>query len=329
MESVLSLNYPSFEVHLVDNHSSNAEGATLENTFRDRSNVFVHLNNSNLGFSQANIQIVEQLLDSDFEFIALLNNDTTVDSGWLLELVKEAEQNGSDMVSSKLINYYDRNIMDNAGHQMLTTGEIVPIGHRDSVAGFDSRCENFGSCAAATLYRTSMIRRIGFFDDYFTTGYEDAEYGMRANVLGYQCVYNPTAIAYHKIGQSISKVYDVEYAQMIQSSIWYSYFKVMPSLVIVLTLPFIILKVLLLMLFNLVSGRTKYQSILRASIKDTANNWSKIKCARRTLFSSSEKTRSVIDIIRRQTFFLPYDIRRFYRVFIRGNESSYDEYARP
>lgn len=328
MESVLALNYPAFEVHLVDNNSSNAEGITLENTFEGHSNVFVHLNETNLGFSQANILIVDQLLEN-FPFIALLNNDTIVDPSWLKELVKEAEQNGSDIVSSKLINYYDRNIMDNAGHQMLTTGEIVPIGHRSSVARLDIRFENFGSCAAATLYRTSMIRRIGFFDEYFTTGYEDAEYGMRATVLGYQCVYNPKAIAYHKIGQSISKVYNTDYAQMIQTSIWYSYFKVMPYPVILLTLPIISLKLLLLVLFNLVSGRTRYQSILRGSIKDTVKNWRNIQRARRTLFAISGQNRSVFDILRRQTFFLPYDIRRFYRVFVKGRESSYDEYAKP
>lgn len=329
MESVLSLNYPAFDVHLVDNNSSNEEGTHLKNTFQDHSNVYVHLNDSNLGFSQANIQIVEHVLDADFDFIALLNNDTTVDPNWLLELVKEAEQNNTDIVSSKLINYYDRSIMDNAGHQMLTTGEIVPIGHRSSVAQLDSRFENFGSCAAATLYRTSMIKVIGFFDTFFTTGYEDAEYGMRANVLGYQCTYCPKAIAYHKIGRSISKVYDAGYARMIQTSIWYSYFKVMPSLVIVLTLPIIFIKVLLLMIFNLISGRTKYQSILHGSIKDTAKNWSKIQRARRALFATSGKSRSAFDILHRQTFFLPYDIKRFYRVFIGGNESSYDEYAKP
>lgn len=329
MESVLAMNYPGFDVHLVDNNSSDAEGITLKNTFKGHPNVYVHLNDSNLGFSQANIQIVDQLLASEFEFIALLNNDTIVDPNWLQELVKEAEQNSSDIVSSKLINYYDRSIMDNAGHQMLTTGEIVPIGHRSSVAQLDSRFENFGSCAAATLYRTSMIRVIGFFDAFFTTGYEDAEYGMRATVLGYQCTYCPKAIAYHKIGRSISKVYDAGYARMIQTSIWYSYFKVMPSLVIVLTLPIIFLKVLLLIIFNLISGRTKYQSILRGSIKDTAKNWSKIQRARRALFATSRKTRSTFDIFLRQTFFLPYDIRRFYRVFVGGNESSYDEYAKP
>jgi GT2 family glycosyltransferase len=113
--------------------------------------------------------------------LVLLNNDTVVAEDWLDQLVSFAERTQADLVSSKMVQYYDRQLMDNAGHYLLPTGEILPIGFGKSIDRYGRSFKNRGPCAGAGLYRWDMLRQIGLFDDYFSTGYEDAELGLRLN----------------------------------------------------------------------------------------------------------------------------------------------------
>jgi GT2 family glycosyltransferase len=326
LESVLSLEYHSFEVHLIDNASANDEGIRLEKKYRNNDEIHIHRLDQNLGFTKAHLWLLHQLPLDNYQFIALLNNDTVVEPDWLLKLVEAAEQKEAHVVSSKLIYFYDRTIMDNAGHQMLNTGEIIPIGHSKPISQFDKSFENMGSCAAATLYSIEMIRKIGFFDAHFSTGYEDAEYGVRAFVAGYKCLYEPKAIAYHKVGRSIRKVFNIKYALMIQGSILYSYFKLMPRGVILISLPFMIFKNLIMILINLLFWRPRYQKILFASWWQLVNNLGPVFKKRQAFFQDCTP-RSSWEILGRQTFFLGYDFKRFVNIFLKGSNSALDSYG--
>src|ERR1700681_2301343 len=59
----------------------------------------------------------------------------------------------------------------------------------------------FGASAAAALYRREMIADISdgrnFFDPDFFAYREDADVAWRAQLLGWQCLYVPEAVAYH------------------------------------------------------------------------------------------------------------------------------------
>jgi GT2 family glycosyltransferase len=61
----------------------------------------------------------------------------------------------------------------------------------------------FGSCAAAALYRTGMLRDVGLFDEDFYLLYEDVDLSFRAQLRGYKCLYVPNAIVVHKGSGSI------------------------------------------------------------------------------------------------------------------------------
>jgi GT2 family glycosyltransferase len=55
----------------------------------------------------------------------------------------------------------------------------------------------FGACAAAALYRSSAIERVGGFDGQFFALCEDVDWSFRARLCGYDCRYVPEAVAYH------------------------------------------------------------------------------------------------------------------------------------
>lgn len=66
---------------------------------------------------------------------------------------------------------------------------------------WDREEEVFGATAAAALYRRAMIEDVSidgeFFDEAFFAYREDADLAWRAQLLGWGCLYLPTAVGYH------------------------------------------------------------------------------------------------------------------------------------
>ena len=318
MEVLLKQTYSNFHVFLIDNGSEKNDLKTLQENFNNNDKVSIIANAQNLGFTKGNNRVIEMILKDypDVEYIALLNNDTKVEIEWLSNLVTSAKTNEADIVSSKMINYFNPKKMDNAGHKMLNTAEIIPFGHGEPIENFNSVFENIGSCAGATLYSTKMLRHIGIFDEYFDTGYEDAEIGLRASVLGYKCIFEPSAIVLHKVSQSVNKIRDYEYVLKIQLNIFYTYFKLMPLAVLLINLPSFLFKYGSVFLIDIVFYRPSFLKILSAAFYRTFFKERKKIMASRRGFFNKHKTISSFQILRKQSFFLLFDIRRFIKFVV-------------
>lgn len=259
LDSVLCINNIPIEIILVDNGSSKDQQEKLQYLYGEHEDITLILNKENRGFARGNDDIVKEIMQRDEvpEFIALLNNDTVVVDNWIKSLVDTAQKHNADIISSKMVNYYDRRLIDNLGHFMLNTGEILPYGHRQEKEKFTEVIENVGACGGAVLYRTSMLKEIGFFDLYFITGYEDAELGLRARLLGYKCILDPNAVVYHKVSRSINKIKNDAYMQHIQTNIFYTYIKLMPKWFLIRNAPFVLAKYMIWFLFGLFTLQLK------------------------------------------------------------------------
>jgi len=259
MQSLRHLDPSSYEVILIDNGSSLDEQQELTSLYNKSNLITLVFNDYNKGFTDGNKDMVDEIIKNDNppQYIALLNNDTVIHPNWINELITCANTEKADIVSSKMINYYDRRIIDNLGHFMLNTGEILPLGHGRPINNYNEMFENIGACGGAVLYRTQMIKEIGFFDPYFNTGYEDAEFGLRAHLLGYKCIFCPSAIVYHKVSRSIKKIRDNSYLQKIQRNIFYTYVKLMPKKFLLFNSVFLLLKYLIWFVFGFLTLQWK------------------------------------------------------------------------
>jgi len=318
VNSVLNQTYKNFRIYLVDNNSDNDEGLRLENLFKSNEKIKVIHFEDNFGFTKAHNFIFNNFIlnNDNYNFVALLNNDAFADKNWLETLVKTAEKTNANIISSKMIQYFDKYLLDNAGHLMLNTAEIVPIGYDSSINKHNNSKSNFGACGGACLYNVKMLKEIGVFDSNFTTGYEDAELGVRAIVCGYNSIYEPNAIVHHKGGQSLNKVRNEAYHIQIQRNIFYSYFKLMPTMVILINLPFFILKYSLVLIIDIVFRRRKYFNRMWKAIKHTIIDDRKKIIIARQQFHKKFQTISSYSIMKKTTFFLWFDIKRFYKYII-------------
>ncbi len=324
IQSLKILNSNNYQIYLIDNNSDNQEGERLTSLYQGDKRISVYVNNENLGFAKAHIKIWDDLLcKMEAPFIVLLNNDTIVDSHWLGALSEAFHKSQADIIACKMINYYQRNIMDNAGHRMLNTGEIIPVGHGENIDFHNVSAQVLGACGGAVLYSSEMIKSIGFFDAYFSTGYEDAEFGLRATALGYKSIFVPDAIVYHKMGQSIKKVFNEDYSLMIHTAILYSYFKCMPFLNIVVAIPSFIFKYCSMLIIDIIFMRYKYLKILVKSWKKLLMNEGNWIQKRREISSSKLMYLRHPQLI----FFLWFDMKRFWNFILLKKDSNLDAYG--
>ena len=315
-----------YQVFLLDNHSDPADRNTLYHGVSEDPQITWMESSTNLGYTDGSIFQYQEWLTygSPSEYIALLNNDTEVHPEWLAEMRAFAQKSKADIISSCLIDYTDRELLDNTGHFLLSTGEIMPQAHGELVESHLETEENWGACAAACFYSTEMLQTIGFFDPFFETGYEDAELGMRARLTGHTCAYSPTAIVYHKGGASLDKVMNNQYKQKIQIDIFYSYMKLMPMSFILLNAPFFILKHLAVMVVNLLFLRLTFiKNSIRSFKAINTTHRATLQTARRH-FHKMHTVKPWYYIARHSLFFLWFDIRRFWSLMIMDRKSKFD-----
>ncbi len=316
--SLESLEGVPYHVYLVDNASKKPQPEQLQKLYGQKPKVSLIFNKKNLGFTKGNNNILKNLIeDPKIKYVVLLNNDVVVTPGWLRSLLNCAEKNKAHMIASKMINYYDRSIMDNAGHYMLNTAEILPLGHSKPITDYQRAFTNIGACGGATLYSTQMLRHIGIFDEFFETGYEDAELGLRANLMGYQSFFCPEAVIFHKGSRSIDKIRNAEYMIRIQRNIFYTYFKLMPKTFLAKNLPWAVFKYFSIVLVNVLIMRFAVVRLHFKTLKMLFGSDIPKALLKRKNFYANKNEISLHPFTRDSIkFFLKTDLRRFWKFYV-------------
>jgi GT2 family glycosyltransferase len=196
LDSLNNQTHTNYTTIVVDNGSTDGSVEYLREFYP---HIEVVRFTENRGFSVA---VNEGIRRADGEYIALLNNDTEVDSRWLEELVNALERHPeTGFCASKMLNYYKRTIIDTIGDGFSRYGIAFKRGARKKDGPRYSREECvFGACAGASIYRKELFEEVGLFDEDFFAYLEDIDLSFRAQLKGYRCLYVPTAVVYHIMG---------------------------------------------------------------------------------------------------------------------------------
>ena len=191
INSILLQTNSDFEVIIVDN-GSQEQRPSLPSDSRLK---FIWLE-SNLGFSKAvNIGIKE----SKGEFIALINNDIELALDWIEQVLKAFKDNNeARFITSKIMSFHERDIFDDVGNVILSSGKAYKIGNGEKESGqYNQLRYIFGASGAASVYKREFFEKVGYFDEDFFAYLEDVDLSFRANLYGFKCLYVPDAIVYH------------------------------------------------------------------------------------------------------------------------------------
>ncbi len=179
-----------FQILVVDNASTDGSVEWLKE--RGIPTLFME---ENLGFDGG---VNAGIRASDTPYVLLLNNDTVAEPDFVGELLKAIE--GSEKtfaVSSKMIQLYHRELMDDAGDMYSILGWAYQRGVGRSSKKYNRPCTVFSACAGAAIYRREIFEEIGYFDEAHFAYLEDTDICYRARIFGYASRYCPAAVVYH------------------------------------------------------------------------------------------------------------------------------------
>ena len=272
LSALLAQTVMPHEIILVDNASSDA---SIEIVRRYPSVRVLELN-ENLGFARGNNVAIEAAAES--EWIALLNPDAFPDPRWLGALLVAARENAAfDVFGSKLVKAADPSVSDGAGDVYHMSGLVWRMGHGAPASSHpEQTCEIFSPCAAAALYRRSVLVKVGGFDEAFFCYVEDVDLGFRLRLAGHRCLSVPTAVVHH-VGSGMTGGQHSDFAVYHghRNLVW-TYVKDMPGVLFYLLLPLHIVMNLVALLVFVLRGQGRVIFLAKwDAIKGLPKMWRK------------------------------------------------------
>lgn len=235
INSVKKQNYENIEIIVVDDASQDRSVEIIK-TFE---NVSLYINEKNSGFD---VSINRGIRAASGEYLLLLNNDVVLTPDFITRLVASIEKKERIFsVSSKMVRYYERDKIDDAGDFYHILGWAFKRGDGASVQRYNRPGRVFSACAGAGLYRKSVFDEIGLFDENFFAYMEDVDIGFRAMTSGYENWYEPAAVCYH-IGSATTaegNKYSPFKVRLAARNNIYTVYKNLPLAMIAVNFPFL------------------------------------------------------------------------------------------
>ncbi|MBI1355266.1 MAG: glycosyltransferase [Acidobacteria bacterium] len=203
LDAVLEQRYSRVEVIVVDNASTDGTADILER-FEGRCRIVY--NEDNVGFAAAQNQAIAL---SRGEWVLTLNPDVLLLPDFIEALMRTASVDpqvgtlcGKLLMVDASFEIPDQRVVDSTGMYFTPMLRHFDRGCLENYNGHYRKHEYvFGATAAAACYRRAMIEDASvegeFFDSDFFTYREDADVAWRSQLLGWKCVYDPTACGYH------------------------------------------------------------------------------------------------------------------------------------
>ena len=203
LDAIFRQDYPSVEIIVVDNDSSDGTRDVLK---RAGERVRVFYNEINTGFAAAQNQ---GLAEARGDWLLSLNPDVNLSPQFISKLVAAGEADPRvGAVCGKLLRWKPgeaverTQVIDSTGIYFLRNLRHLDRGSDELDRGqYEQEEYVIGATGAAALYRRKMVEDVSvdgeFFDEDFFAYREDADVAWRAQLLGWRCVYTPRAVAWH------------------------------------------------------------------------------------------------------------------------------------
>ena len=196
LESVLKNTYANYEVILVDNASTDHSIKKAQGTYSDDSRLRIIKNEANLGFSGGNNVGFQ---NSKGEYIAFLNNDTTVAPDWLSILVDALENDSTIGLAQSLILNMDGKTIQNAGwlFSNFLIHKFPLCANKPCDLPFHSTFEVSFASGASMIVRREIAQKMGLFDPKIPFFYDDTLLSLKTRLRQKRVVTVPASRIRH------------------------------------------------------------------------------------------------------------------------------------
>ena len=257
------------EVVIIDNGSDDGSVEFIKEEYPEFTLIE---NKKNLGFSKA---VNQGIKVSSAEYCFLLNNDVELEIDCASKLLKCIEKDKNIFaVASKMVQFQDRDKLDDVGDEYTVLGWTKKVGEGRSSKLYSHEREIFSACAGAALYRRCIFNTIGYFDENFFAYMEDVDIGYRAKIYGFKSVYCSNAVVYHRVSATSGSRYNAFKIRLAARNNVYVPYKNMPWPQLLLNLLFLLIGFVIKYLFFVSKG---YGNDYLNGLKEGLNSLDKIE----------------------------------------------------
>lgn len=191
---------------VVDNASPYGEAEYIEKKWKK---IHVIRMRANAGFSKANNEGIKFALSLGADYCLLLNLDTVVCDGMLEKLISSIPDGNNGISTPRIYTTQSKiyNCFDSKESIPWYTGGIIDretfIINQHLYEYEDTTIRNveFAS-GCCMLIPKEVILKVGFLDEEYFLYYEDVDYCLHLQKLGFEICYNPNALLWHAEGGS-------------------------------------------------------------------------------------------------------------------------------
>ncbi len=239
---------------VIDNHSTDGSLEILRDRFLEDKYPMLQVIecNENTGFCKAvNLGIEE----SKTEYVILLNNDTTVEKGFVKALEDSMDRHTDAFsVGAKMVDMKNPALLDDGGDFYCALGWAFAGGKGKPAEKYNRERKVFSACAGAAIYRKSVLDEIGLFDENHFAYLEDLDIGYRAKIYGYNNYFTPDALVYHAGSAASGSRHNAFKVDLSSKNNMYVIYKNMPLLQWLFNLPLLVLGCVVKWLFFIRKG---------------------------------------------------------------------------
>jgi GT2 family glycosyltransferase len=206
LNSLFKTDYDDFEIIIYDNGSLDETCKIIER-FKGK-NIRLIRDNYNRGFGFALNRLVEM---AEGEIVASLNPDTLVDRFWIKNAVRHFAKDDVGMVSPRILFKDNADIIDSAVHLIYPDGLNRGRGHNRRITEEYLRVDEAAfPSGSAGFYKRDIYIRLGGIDESLFLFGDDTDIGIKFQLAGYRCIYEPESIVYHSYSHSVGGYSDIK-----------------------------------------------------------------------------------------------------------------------
>lgn len=194
MSSILASSFKNIEIILVDNASN---PPVLQSCKKPFPKTFVLRTERNLGAAGGRNLGIK---NTKGDYILFMDDDAAAGKEMIKELLKVQEaEKYTGIVHPKIYDMEKRNELQGLGCDVnLLTGRVSAVGIREEDRGQYDQIRELQTVGCIWMVKREVIKKIGGYDEEYFIPWEDTDFSFRARNAGYQILFVPRAVAWHK-----------------------------------------------------------------------------------------------------------------------------------
>lgn len=187
--------YTDYELVIVDDGSTDGSAETIQKSYPS---AIIIKGDGNWWWAKSVNEGVRYVLGKaqHNDYVLLINNDVEFEADYLEKLVAASVAHNRALVGSLVINFYDKNIIQDAGVRAQWNSFFFPKSDFDPSQKINRNIDALAS--RGVLVPVEVFQKIGLFSRILPHHAADYDFSMRAKRRGFTLVMSYEAVVYSK-----------------------------------------------------------------------------------------------------------------------------------